>query len=224
MAAPQQPQPAPAVSKPSRQEAPWLPLLPKEAGGTLHGLGRYLFAQAIVVQRETISVDVYDQMFTLPRLPGNFKPCNDHRPTPAQVLALTCRVAAYTPLSIIVDIKAVLQAVNKTVRDALLLGYVPLPSHVEAHLARVCAAGCGAQCVATEGPGGGVTGMRNNRIWYCNLACRNEVSTHTWLGHNQAHTLGHTQTPQRRHTPLDTRRKHSAGRRLMMPHCAQLRN
>ncbi len=149
-------------------DAPWLPLLPPEAKGSLHEWGRYLFSQTAACKRGSVSVDRYDQWLD--------KPFFVHELSAPDTLARCCAAFAYSPLSVVIDIRAAMQCISLAVKESLgpessKVGIMPLL--VEQQLDHVCAAGCGKDLSQghTHIP------QYGKRPKYCSQECAQEVSS-----------------------------------------------
>ncbi len=147
--------------------APWLSLLPPEAKGSLYEWGGYLFSQTPACKRGSISVDRYgewvqDLLFA------------SKRTSAADMLAVVCAAFAYSPLSIVIEMRAVMQCISLATKR-LLAGdrsNFGAPSSVERQLDHVCAAGCGKDLSKghTHIPQYGDT------LKYCSDECAQKVS------------------------------------------------
>ncbi len=154
-------------SGPQLFTAPWLSLLPPEAKGSLYEWGRYLFSQTALCQRGSVSVDMYGE-WVLDALIAS------KRTSAADTLAKCCAAFAYSPLSVVIDIRAALQCISLALREVhgTERGTLVLPSYVEDQLDFVCAAGCGSQLVE----GCIRIGRYSHRIKYCSEKCAQTVS------------------------------------------------
>ncbi len=152
---------------PSIEDAPWLSLLPPEAKGSLHEWGRYLFSQTPACKRGSVSVDMYVQSLEDSCRRGT-------RTFAADTLIRCCQSFSISPLSALVDRRAVLQCISLATKQFMFgsQGFSVLPSLVEAQLDHVCAAGCGKDLSQghTHIPQYGDT------LRYCSEECAHKVS------------------------------------------------
>lgn len=119
--------------------APWLPFLPPEANWTLYGLGRYFLSQTPACKRGTLKLDQYGPWVR------DIMVCSE-RTSAADTLMKHCAAFAYSPLSIVIDIRAAVQCISLATKRALSgrAVSITIPSLIEGELDHVCA-GCGVE-------------------------------------------------------------------------------
>ncbi len=199
---------------------PWLSHLAPEAKGSLYEFGRYLLSLTAAGKKGHVTSEQYDMCFDAAHLLDSIA---GDQASVAEMLIEACAAFAHSPLAMVVDPRAAVQCVMRTVRRVLGTHGITVitPSVVEQEVQHVCAAGCGKE-VGAEGVC--FADMGESVVYSCH-ECAASVSdthmqththTHTHTDHTHTHTHMHAWT----HTGLRGSMCFAYGARVFSLACA----